>query len=974
MRPLQSDDPSRVADYRLVARLGAGGMGQVFLARSPGGRTVAIKMIRAELADQRGFRARFRREVAAARRVSGPYTAAVVDADPDAATPWLATAYVAGPSLGDAVATYGPLPEPTVRALAAGLAEALEAVHAADLVHRDLKPTNVLLALDGPRLIDFGISRAADDTTITGTGHVVGSPGYMSPEQANGLEIGPPSDLFSLASVLVFAATGRGPFGTGSTPSLLYRIVHNDPDLSNAPAYLPPILAGFLDKDARSRPPARELMRRAVADGGTTEVLTRTGWLPAAVTYAMAQHSAELLDLDTTGASETAWDAVPPAAAEGGASGVPGVIPPVFGAEARRGAAADAWPGASDPSAPAPSERARSGAPDAVPPAAAADAGPGAADAVSPSPAKSPGGPPPPPSYAPTVSGPGRTPQGAPVAGWPQPTGVPVESGEPGAGEIPGGSGGSVGAGSAAGHETPAAWSTGVVPGASAAPGPYGPPSGPPSGPVPAPIPGPPSGPPSSYGPPPPPPHAQRTHYGSPMPPPGAALPYGTPYEVPVGEPLLPPGRDVPAARTLGRRGFLVGGVAASLAAGGGVTAWLLAGSDGDGRDTAAGSDAPRSGDSGNPSGPNDSGRGVAPGGRSSGPTYTLGLQGPLSGENAQIGLAVKNGVDIAVTEANETGGNPFLIKLSAVDDQGTTAQAPVAARRLADDSTVVAVIGPVFSSAARAASDTYSAARLPAISPSATHISLTGSDNTWFTRAVPHDIASGKEIGGYIADKLRASAAYLVDDGSEYGAGVVAAAKDELAKAGVQVTTGTVRTGDDPTAVATAIRDARAPAVLFGGIYTVALPFARKLKDVGYSGTCVGSDGVFSPTFVADPAAEGWHVTASGVDATAVPELGAFASTYRSRHRSDPPQYAAESYDVANLVIEVVKSLVRAGKPVSRAELLTGIRAGDYRGLTKDFSFDERTGEFTGQGISVSEVRGGGTVYLGRIKDLIGG
>src|SRR6516225_12098468 len=188
-------------------------MGQVFLGRSAGGRPIAIKVIRTELATDPDFRARFRGEVAAAQKVSGLFTALVVDADLDAPVPWLATAYVPGPSLTEAVRGHGPLPARSLMALAAGLAEGLNAIHAAGVVHRDLKPSNVLLAEDGPRVIDFGISQAAGPSAA-GAGLVIGSPGFMSPEQVLGYDIGTPSDMFSLGAVLTFAATGHGPFGS----------------------------------------------------------------------------------------------------------------------------------------------------------------------------------------------------------------------------------------------------------------------------------------------------------------------------------------------------------------------------------------------------------------------------------------------------------------------------------------------------------------------------------------------------------------------------------------------------------------------------------------------------------------------------------------------------------------------------------------------------------------------------------------
>jgi serine/threonine protein kinase len=213
MDPLQPGDPAQVGAYRLEGRLGGGAMGRVFLGRSPGGRPVAVKLVRPELAGDGSFRVRFAREVAAARRVGGFYTAQVIDADPDADPPWLVTAYIPGPSLSEAIRVHGPLPADALRALGAGLAEGLAAIHACGLVHRDLKPGNVILADDGPRVIDFGISRALDATSITTAHAIIGTPAYMSPEQASGQPAGPGSDVFSLGSVLVHAATGASPSG-----------------------------------------------------------------------------------------------------------------------------------------------------------------------------------------------------------------------------------------------------------------------------------------------------------------------------------------------------------------------------------------------------------------------------------------------------------------------------------------------------------------------------------------------------------------------------------------------------------------------------------------------------------------------------------------------------------------------------------------------------------------------------------------
>ncbi len=262
---LQASDPESVGSYRLIQRLGAGGMGQVYLGRSPGGRLVAVKVIRPELAAESGFRARFAREVAAARTVSGMFTAPVVDADTDGPRPWLATVYVPGPSLTEAVAERGPLPAPMVLTLAAGLAEALVAIHSVGLVHRDLKPSNVLLADDGPRVIDFGISRAADASVLTQTGMILGSPGFLSPEQAEGLPVGPPSDVFSLGAVLTFAASGAGPFGEGTVAALVYRVVNAEPNLSGVPAQVRPLVARCLAKDPAARPSAQAILAEAGA-------------------------------------------------------------------------------------------------------------------------------------------------------------------------------------------------------------------------------------------------------------------------------------------------------------------------------------------------------------------------------------------------------------------------------------------------------------------------------------------------------------------------------------------------------------------------------------------------------------------------------------------------------------------------------------------------------------------------------------
>jgi hypothetical protein len=288
MDPLTIDDPSRVGRYRVHARLGAGGMGTVYLAFTPGGRPVALKMIRPELADNADFRNRFRQEVEIARRVHGLYTAQVLDADPDASPPWLVTAFVPGPSLQEAVSTHGPLPVDTVLVLMAGVAEALQLIHASGVVHRDLKPSNVVLAPDGPRVIDFGIARAVDASTVTSTGLRIGSPNYMAPEQVADSPVGPAADVFALGSVAAYAALGRPPFGEGGPLPVMYRVLHQPADLSGCPSPLRSIIERCLVKQATDRPSPAEVIDwcRAVTAGRTGQIAQP--WLPPAVAGALA--------------------------------------------------------------------------------------------------------------------------------------------------------------------------------------------------------------------------------------------------------------------------------------------------------------------------------------------------------------------------------------------------------------------------------------------------------------------------------------------------------------------------------------------------------------------------------------------------------------------------------------------------------------------------------------------------------------
>ncbi|MFJ4855793.1 protein kinase [Streptomyces sp. NPDC088730] len=345
MEKLGSVDPQRIGAYRLLGRLGAGGMGQVYLARSDRGRTVAIKLVREELAEQQEFRDRFRREVMAARRLGSSWTAPVLDADTDANVPWVATGYVAGPSLqatvsgrtiisaGPAPGAYGPLPERSVHILGNGLAHALRAIHAAGLIHRDLKPSNILLTIDGPRVIDFGIARALDTVTdggLTRTGALVGSPGFMSPEQVRGEPVTTACDVFCLGSVLAYASTGRLPFGDAASGvhAMLFRIAQEDPDLTGVPVDMVELIRDCLHKDPAARPTPDEILDR-LAEDDTTEP-----WLPGALIAQLGRHAVELLD------SEDPEDEAD--AAEAGGPEAPGQAAEAPEAETR----ADAAPGA----------------------------------------------------------------------------------------------------------------------------------------------------------------------------------------------------------------------------------------------------------------------------------------------------------------------------------------------------------------------------------------------------------------------------------------------------------------------------------------------------------------------------------------------------------------------------------------------------------------------------------------------------
>ncbi|SCK25229.1 Serine/threonine protein kinase [Streptomyces sp. WMMB 714] len=297
MERLSAGDPRSIGGFRLLGTLGEGGMGRVYLARSKRGRTVAVKVVKSELARQSDFRRRFAQEITAARRVGEAWTAPVLEADTEAETPWVATGYIAGPSLAQVVdEQYGPLPEKSVSALASGLVRALQEIHNAGLVHRDLKPSNILITIDGPRVIDFGIARALDSAVqsaggLTSTGALVGSPGFMSPEQVRGQQVTPASDIFCLGAVLAYAATGRMPFGTADSGvhALLFRIASEEPDLTGLSGELHDMVAACLRKDPAHRPALEELAKR-------TEDELAGAWLPGEVLAQLGRHAVQLLD------------------------------------------------------------------------------------------------------------------------------------------------------------------------------------------------------------------------------------------------------------------------------------------------------------------------------------------------------------------------------------------------------------------------------------------------------------------------------------------------------------------------------------------------------------------------------------------------------------------------------------------------------------------------------------------------------
>lgn len=375
MEKLGPGDPQQIGAYRLLARLGAGGMGDVYLARSDRGRTVAVKLVRRELAAQEEFRARFRQEVQAARQVGGFWTAPVLDADTEADVPWVATGYVAGPSLQQVVGQdHGALPERSVGILAAGLAHALKDIHAAGIVHRDLKPSNVLVTIDGPRVIDFGIARAletVDESGLTRTGALVGSPGFMAPEQVRGDRLTPACDVFCLGSVLAYAATGRLPFGSvDSGPhAVMFRIAQEEPDLEGMPEGIAELVRDCLRKDPGARPTLDRVLERTGAEDTVSDGRSRDPWLPSALVAQLGRHAVRLLDAENpVGATGTqppgSAGSRPPAPA---GAGVPGPVAGAAGSGGRVPTAGPAGPDVPAPGAPASGEPTPAASPEHAP-------------------------------------------------------------------------------------------------------------------------------------------------------------------------------------------------------------------------------------------------------------------------------------------------------------------------------------------------------------------------------------------------------------------------------------------------------------------------------------------------------------------------------------------------------------------------------------------------------------------------------
>ncbi|MFF6783343.1 ABC transporter substrate-binding protein [Streptomyces sp. NPDC012510] len=930
MERLRSSDPARVAGHRLLGRLGAGGMGVVYLARTATGSLVALKVLAAEYAEDEGFRERFRREVEVARRVGSPWAVPLVDADVDAQAPWLATAYVPGPSLAEAVAAHGPFTEYGLRVLGGRLALALGEVHRAGLVHRDLKPGNVLLAPDGPRLIDFGIARAPEDTALTATGLVVGTPGYLSPEQAEGRggpAIGAPSDVFSLGCVLAFASTGRPPFGTGALDALLYRAVHDPADLDGVPATLTALLSRCLEKEPARRPRveevARELLPEEEAVGAPAREAGAARALPpedTAVRGSSPDEKASVRALSPVGSAG-------PANAEAGETG------PQDG-EAEEAGPRDAEARESDPqdteAAEAGARRGEAGESgardggvavgDALPGGAAeapADAVPytGGEAASSDGPVDAPDG--------------GAGPTRGPSDGLSQePSRISASAGVSARSTdgLDGTADGPVGTSA----DAPGSWlpeevvrliarrstealalpdieRTEVSAGRAEAEAEAAANGDSPSGTSPRPS-------------------GAEDDTASP------ASGAGDTLATTAGAP------DAPS-----RRRLLLAGAGAVLAAGGGATWWAL------GRDGASG--------------------GGKPAAASRRPAYTVALHGDLSGDQRVTGRAQENGVRLAVAEFNARGDAPFQVAVRAVDDSGDPAESSRISKRLADDPAVLAVVGPTTDATAQSALAAYDAGLLPviAVSPGAIGLAVQGFRSFLYAR-LPDPV-----LAVYIDPVLRGTrprrVGVVVDRASDtYGGEIGSSLSAQLHTAGqpyIPRVVSAMRSGFGDTVDDLLAADSDAFA--FAGLPDRGASFARTLRERGFSGVRASGPALLDQGFLsaAREAADGWTIVAPVVDATRVPAAKAFVDAYRQRWKTAPPRYAAEAYDVTGMVLKTLAEL--PAKKRTREELLAGLRAAEYQGITRKYAFQKNgLPVIDGTGGFVWHVEDGAFVYGG--------
>ena len=348
-------------------------------------------------------------------------------------------------------------------------------------------------------------------------------------------------------------------------------------------------------------------------------------------------------------------------------------------------------------------------------------------------------------------------------------------------------------------------------------------------------------------------------------------------------------------------------------------------------------------------------------------PTYSIGFQGPLSGDNSALGINEDDGVKLAVDEANARGDLPFTLKVAEGDDQGTPDQAPAAAQKLIADSSVVAVVGPAFSGATKASAGLYAQSKLVTVSPSATNPTLTDPKNgfTAFLRGAPNDNMQGHGMAEFLAKKIKAKTVSVVDDKTDYGVGLAEVARNELKAAGVTVVNDSVpQKTPDYTTAATKVVNAHPDALIYAGYYADLAPFAKKLKDAGFKGVGISGDGSKDDKFVqlAGPAAESWYLTCPCTDATKEQNTKDFAAAYQKKFGVAAGTYSGEAYDITNMIIGEMKKL---GKDVTRDKLLAALRTADYQGLTKEFSFDAN-GEFKGKNVYIYQVRSGKIEYLG--------